>query len=146
MITDKEICCQKVAREMYYFNNKSLDEHGELVAELGYVESDRSYYILNQKNPNNHYGRSIDYCPWCGKKLPEQLDPWAWIEYEYGEEYVTAYDDPKYKPLPPEIEKEFETDEWWKKRHLDDPKILAKWAKKIPNLISKPAYNPPMNP
>ncbi len=82
-----------------------------MIAELGYNESHRSYYILNQKNPNNHCGRGIDYCPWCGKKLPEQLDPWEWIEYEYGKQYLDNWD----TMAPLEVKKEFETDTWWKK-------------------------------
>ena len=131
MLTDEEICCDQMLREMYRYRRKELYEDGTKIAEIGYDESQRAYHILNSRDPDNNDGLAINYCPWCGKKLPERLEPWAWIEYEYGEEYVTAYDDPKYKPLPPEIEKEFSTDAWWKNRHLDDPKVLAKWCKKI---------------
>ena len=66
---------------------------------------------------------SISFCPWCGKKLPEELNPDHTILKEYGEDYVKYSGDPGYKELPPEVKKEFETDEWWKKRNIgpDDP-------------------------
>lgn len=130
MITDKEICCEYMAKEIYRFNNKLLDEEGNLLAEIGYDESRRMYHIQNNRNPNNIEGLGIVYCPWCGEKLPLNLDSWAWIEYEYGEEYASNQD-----LLPPEVQKEFETDAWWKNRHLDDPKVLAEWVKKIPRLL-----------
>jgi hypothetical protein len=60
------------------------------------------------------YSFGIDFCPRCGKKLPENLiEKWAEVlknEYNIDDPY-----DPKQKKLIP---KEFKTDEWWKKRGL----------------------------
>lgn len=134
MLTDEEICCDQMLREMYRYRRKELYEDGTKIAEIGYEESQRAYHILNSRDPDNNDGLAIDYCPWCGKKLPPHLEPWAWIEYEYGKEYVDNWD----TMLPPEVQKEFETDAWWKNRHLDDPKVLAKWVKKIPWLTGIP--------
>lgn len=131
MLTDEEICCNQMSREMYRYMRRELYEDGTMIAEIWYDEATRSYHILNNRTPGNDLGLCIDFCPFCGKKLPLRLEPWAWIEYEYGEEYVDNWD----TMLPPEVQKEFETDAWWKNRHLDDPKILAKWVKKIPKLL-----------
>jgi hypothetical protein len=59
----------------------------------------------------------MDYCPFCGKKFPNDLNDeyWDTIIKEVGAEYYPTdenYD--KNKPLPGE----FKTDEWWKKRGL----------------------------
>ena len=53
----------------------------------------------------------MDYCPFCGAKLPERLDSKLTeiLQKEYG---LTSWRD--YKKAP----KEFHTDEWWKKREL----------------------------
>ena len=55
----------------------------------------------------------IDYCPWCGVKLPQDLnDVWfELLEDEFGIKDPTNEDKDK-------VPKEFKTDEWWKKRGL----------------------------
>lgn len=59
-------------------------------------------------------GRRIDFCPYCGTKLPEALsDMWFDIlEKEYG------LDDPSWPEQKERVPAEFNTDEWWKKRGL----------------------------
>lgn len=65
---------------------------------------------------NNKRGVSqgFDYCPWCGTKLPDSLrqEYFSILREEYSVE----------DPLDPrdkhKIPKEFENDEWWKKRGL----------------------------
>lgn len=56
-------------------------------------------------------GTEIRYCPWCGVKLPKDLDDeWAeTLEKEYGIENPSYIDD---EDLP----QEFLTEEWWVKR------------------------------
>ena len=64
---------------------------------------------------------SIEYCPYCGIKLPETSDD-EWeqcLKMEYGK--IESID-----LLPAE----FDTDEWWKKRHFDNPEVLKAWQKK----------------
>ena len=130
MITDDEICCEYMSREIHYFRRRFLDEERNLLAHVGYDEPRRMFYMLNNRNPKNYGGIGIEYCPWCGKKLPIHLSPWAWLKYEYGKGY-------DWDLLPKKIQKEFDTDKWWKKRHLDDPKVLDEWCEKIPGLAIK---------
>lgn len=56
----------------------------------------------------------IDYCPWCGSKLPEDLGETFFkvLESEYG--IQTTIGDLQNHPIP----EEFQSDEWWKKRRL----------------------------
>jgi len=58
-------------------------------------------------------GFLIDYCMFCGKKLPTSVrDEWFDIlEQEYGLESPCEEDKKK-------VPKEFLSDEWWKKRGL----------------------------
>ncbi len=57
----------------------------------------------------------IEYCPWCGSKLPKDLrEEWFDIlEQEYGIE--TEIGEVRSRT---DIPKEFRSDEWWKKRGL----------------------------
>ena len=56
----------------------------------------------------------INFCPWCGEKLPTNLyNEWKRIlTHEYGIKTPSAHmDDDDFPP-------EFKTEEWWKKRGL----------------------------
>lgn len=57
---------------------------------------------------------TVNYCPYCGTKKPEDLVEQRMdiLEKEYN---IDDPYDPKQKKLIP---KEFFTDEWWKKRGL----------------------------
>lgn len=70
-----------------------------------YTSKIRSYGIVINDNPDNQI--FLTYCPFCGKKLPEDL----------ADEYFDAIRDSTGKSLDP-LPEEFETDEWWKKRGL----------------------------
>lgn len=110
MLTDEEICCEGM-------KNRIIGKYDDPVVK--YDEAYRCYAYYMRNGNFDH----LFYCPWCGKKLPRTLSPWDTIKKEYGEDYVRYPSDPKYKPLPPELMKEFETDERWKKRNIgpDDP-------------------------
>ena len=90
----------------------------ELIKEGNYVKydpADRSFSIF--KSGSRQFGMCIDYCPFCGKKLPPNLidERERVIQNELGIDYVPSYsneDDGKALPA------EFKTDEWWKKRGL----------------------------
>ena len=118
MIEDNEICCNRMKLEIEQFNRKQTGRDGTLLADIWYDESTRAYCILDRKYPNDYNGSPISFCPFCGTKLPSRLDPDDYIESEYGYDYVRYTHEPEYKPLPPDIRKEFDTDLWWKKRGL----------------------------
>ncbi len=55
----------------------------------------------------------LNFCPWCGKKMPKDLwDRWYDEIEKLGFELPLEPDD--YDKIP----KEYMTDEWWKKRGL----------------------------
>jgi hypothetical protein len=87
-----------------------------------YMANIRTYGILLKrcfkggywlKKPKAEYCdfEPIDYCPFCGAKFPDRLDEKLTkiLRSEYG---LDSWKD--YKKAP----KEFQTDEWWKKRGL----------------------------
>jgi hypothetical protein len=56
--------------------------------------------------------QGIDYCPWCGTKLPESLrDLWfETLEGIMGEAiYDIAFDSNRFGEIP----KKFQSEEWW---------------------------------
>ncbi len=73
---------------LIYYNNK-FDEYGLIIHDGG--------------TSSLH----IDYCPWCGTKLPEsKRDLWFDTLEQLG------FDE----PFEQEIPKEFKTDEWYKNK------------------------------
>jgi hypothetical protein len=63
----------------------------------------------------NGYGQCIlEYCPFCGTKLPKSLyaidEYYDALEEAVGKEFCDIKED--------EIPEEFHTDEWWRKRGL----------------------------
>ncbi|HEX4068763.1 MAG TPA: hypothetical protein VHX42_01570 [Candidatus Babeliales bacterium] len=74
---------------------------------------DKQYREYGIKETRLTRGMLIDYCMFCGKKLPLSVrDEWFEIlEKEYGLERPGTGDRKK-------VPKEFLTDEWWKKRGL----------------------------
>lgn len=54
--------------------------------------------------------QTIQYCPWCGRKLPKQLGQ-ELASIIFDGLNLDSYDDPR-------MPEEFKTDEWWKKRNL----------------------------
>ncbi|MDR3550584.1 MAG: hypothetical protein P4L31_04165 [Candidatus Babeliales bacterium] len=104
----KSICCLSM--------QDALEQADD--SPLTYSPDHRSYTIsapraLVKKNIV-WLGYRVDFCPFCGTKLPKDLTEkwWDILEKEYGID--DPYDD-KQKKLIPE---EFKTDEWWKKRGL----------------------------
>ena len=65
----------------------------------------RMYKLIINNDPGNQW--ILNYCPFCGKKFPDNL----------MDAYYYAIRDDTGKVLDP-LPKEFETDEWWKKRGL----------------------------
>ena len=79
---------------------------------IGYVPKYREYFINMRNEPIIAY--LITYCPWCSKKLPKSLRK-KWFNTLKSEHNL---DDPWGKEQEKLIPKEFNSDEWWKKRGL----------------------------
>jgi len=86
-------------------------ENEDKLYNIEYDTLTREFFIKSIEGP---YIRTIDYCPWCGSKLPSSLrDKWFDIlEKEYGLDSPDSVDQCNKVPA------EFLTDEWWKKRGL----------------------------
>jgi hypothetical protein len=96
-----EHCCKEMTMHL---------ASGEL--HFVYMRNTREYAIDYKKE----YGggvQLINYCPWCGDKLPKSL------REELGN---IVFNQLKLDSFPlgddPKTPKEFKTDEWWKKRNL----------------------------
>ena len=82
---------------------------------IEYERDMRSYSFVIRYEDCKSYGvrQRLWYCPWCGTKLPKDLDG-IWgetLEREYG---LTEKERDEGSKIP----EEFKTDEWWKKRGL----------------------------
>ena len=105
-------CCNDLRRFVTYFdapepNRIVLYKHVWRMFSIPYGESD-----------SKGLGVSIDYCPFCGTRLPRSLeDEWdTHLEDEHGlvwDENKEYFDD-----FLKRVPDEFRSDEWWKKRGL----------------------------
>jgi hypothetical protein len=97
-------CCSRFERGIREKNERTEGKS------IFYDPPRRAYMILAKKYRSAKM--VIEYCPFCGKKLPKLLydEYWETLAKEHGEEYYVNCD-----KKPP---KEFRTDEWWKKRGL----------------------------
>ena len=76
---------------------------------IAYSAKFREYYI--ELNNGTDAVQLINYCPWCGSKLPEVLGN---VFFETLEKEYNIEADLELKNIP----HEFQSDEWWKKRGL----------------------------
>jgi hypothetical protein len=105
-----KFCCKDFLSKKFdgyisFYNERNGIEY------ISYYPRKRSYTISHSEELGTH----MEYCPYCGKKMPKELtDEWYDIlEKEYGLIDVNPgdYHDKR-------IPKEFWTDEWWRKRGL----------------------------
>jgi hypothetical protein len=102
-------CCQSM-----------IDAYDRNLSALKYIAPERYYYIQDCDDSRRNYrtdgisGYSIQFCPFCGTKLPEALTDVMYdlLKYEYGIEHPERPNDKQ------RIPSEFLSDEWWKKRGL----------------------------
>ena len=74
---------------------------------VDYVPKFREYGVPVHDGGQSHI--QINFCPWCGAKLPSSLrDEW------FRELERLGHDDPIFNGYPVE----FSNDEWWKARRL----------------------------
>ena len=106
---DFKFCCGRMAA------NVTLEVNLNRGQVITYDPTIRGYSVcvIKQKNAIS----PISYCPYCGKKLPSELED-TWVEVirtEFGRDYFCESDGEWFENNLPE---EFKTDEWWKKRGL----------------------------
>lgn len=91
---------------------KEMEEHVRENEIQIHYDSTIRFYAIPYKPRRGGGMQAIHYCPWCGKKLPKDLDEErsSILEQVVGENW-NLYNLRK-------IPKEFKTDEWWKNRGL----------------------------
>ncbi len=116
-----------------------------------YGQSSRDFFIqfldreFYDKEGNNilkvGWVDSIEWCPFCGKKLPKVLEiEWQYtIDMDYGYEYEPGYEynwkndriDKTLNPPPKPLPEEFKSDKWWKDRRLNTKQGWKDWVKRF---------------
>jgi hypothetical protein len=101
-VTPNEHCCDRMREEVEQTCDMHPDrfdcpeilvDYDAKLAEYGLMARDETRSVV-----------TIDYCPWCGAKLPEsKRDEWF-------DRLEAMGLDPWTDELPPE----YETDEWWR--------------------------------
>jgi len=116
-VKNNEFCCKYMKMHVDDFLYKKLDGYDIAKSRIWYDPQHRSYGLMNYTGDWDDVHPSwMEYCPFCGKKLPKELDdddmdPYLMKEYGWTEDDCWGY--PR-RELPDE----FKTDEWWKKRGL----------------------------
>jgi len=107
MSINNDFCCKRMKLAI-----EDADCPLDYIQKLRYygMSAPKSLLRKNQVWP----GYMIDFCPYCGIKLPKNLidERFEILEKVYG------IDDPYYEDQRKRMPQEFETDEWWKKREL----------------------------
>ena len=91
MKNNNKFCCEAMAR---YIANESVAIE---------YECEFREYSIDEKNDVGTCIR-INYCPWCGIKLPESL----------RHEYVKELNLLGYELLDDDIPEKYKTDAWWR--------------------------------
>lgn len=99
----REHCCEQMTRNI---NDKR--------AQIFYLPHYRSYYIEYIYEPEFRARHVLNYCPWCGVKLPEDLTEKYYVSLEKD----CGIDSYEAKDHPENIPDEFKTEAWWLKRGL----------------------------
>jgi hypothetical protein len=96
----KKYCCKK----MYYHLKR-------FSYALYYIPQIRNYSTINEDEERY----KIDYCPWCGIKLPTIL---LKLFYKILKKEYHIEDPREAQRNNPNFPQEFKSDLWWKKRNL----------------------------
>jgi hypothetical protein len=101
-LVNLEHCCERM---------ESSVDRGSDISPWHYNERYRTYSVQSVNHPG---AEIVDYCPFCGSKLPVPLnDEWRRIlkeDYKLNDPISAVRNNKKLA--------EFRTDEWWKKRGL----------------------------
>jgi hypothetical protein len=106
-----EFCCD------LFRNNITLESNMQIGQVIVYDPQVRMFAIMVIKNKDAI--SPINYCPYCGKKLPNELmEEWSSIvQDKFCKDYMNM-DRPEREKFFKKLPEEFKTDEWWKKRGL----------------------------
>lgn len=99
-IDPEKQCCPRMA---YYLSSPTFTPHMGPCRVLNWIASWNQYLI-----PVAHDGYSsivIEFCPWCGRKLPESKEK-LW----YQTLHSLGFMDPGNEEIP----EKFNSDEWWR--------------------------------
>ena len=98
----KKHCCKEMERAIQFDCDKCDDEYECPDTLLSYIPNFDEYGIIIHDGGTSSL--SIQYCPWCGQKLPDsKRDLWFDTLESLG------FDDPSEQNIPPE----FQTDKWY---------------------------------
>ncbi|MDH5382478.1 MAG: hypothetical protein OEW75_16615 [Cyclobacteriaceae bacterium] len=99
---NNNICCDNMSNHSGKSNE--LDDLHDSDAIMVYVSKFDEYGILIKDGGSSYI--QIQYCPWCGTKLPDsKRDEW------FDELEKRGF----YTPFNSEVPEEFESDRWYKK-------------------------------
>ncbi|MFR8143659.1 MAG: DUF6980 family protein [Clostridia bacterium] len=97
-------CCRRMEENV----NQTCKEHSNMFECLEqiitYNRKFNEYGIIIHDGGKSYL--LIEYCPWCGAKLPQSKRK-LWFEQLYKLEYKN--------PLEENMPEEFQTDKWWRK-------------------------------
>lgn len=102
----KKYCCEEMDRNIMYRCDVHPDPYDCPDNLIAYHEVFDEFGIIIHDGAMSNL--LINYCPWCGHKLPvSKRDKW------FEELEKLGYDDPFDQNIP----KEYLTDEWWNKKN-----------------------------
>ena len=94
-------CCHNM--ECYACENNSLLKYSAYSREYNFILYDDPYGTL----------QNMDYCPWCGTKLPKTLGQ-EWCDAILEELGIEDVDAEEWARLP----EKYKTEQWWRERGL----------------------------
>lgn len=97
----KEKCCEKIKKTLD-FECKEQSPFDCLDALIYYSEQFDEYGIIVHDGGQSYV--KIDYCPWCGTKLPDSKRE-LWFNELERKGYENPFED--------EIPEEFKSNKWW---------------------------------
>lgn len=109
-----KMCCEEMEEKAYYIDQTFTRFEECVECRMVYYSSKFNEYGLPVYDGENGRVTSyilIQYCPWCGKKLPEsRRDEWFDRLEKMG--FDTPFED--FEKIP----SEFKTSDWWKKGRI----------------------------
>lgn len=104
-----KFCCEDMKNNTYCTDQDWVADNGDKEDKIIYYVSRFDEYGIPVRDGEEAVSSSyigIDFCPWCGRKLPDsKRDDWFETLEKLG------YDE----PMEQEIPKEFESSEWYEK-------------------------------
>jgi hypothetical protein len=102
-------CCEKMEYQTVPYNERFIAPQDRVVI---YHEESRDYGIKLDREYIG-YQVSIEYCPWCGSKLPDSLNL-EWCEAVKQDLGIEDVDAEEWAKLP----EKYKTEQWWREKGL----------------------------